>query len=34
MAEALARQKPAKSANPLAPVESIGVSPALAKLLG
>jgi hypothetical protein len=34
MAEALARQKPAKSASPPAPVESIGVSPALAKLIG
>jgi allantoin racemase len=34
MAEALARQKPAKSAAPPAPVDSIGLSPALTKLLG
>jgi Asp/Glu/hydantoin racemase len=34
MAEALARQKPVKSATPPAPVESIGLSPALAKLIG
>jgi len=34
MAETLARQKPAKAGHPPAAVESVGLSPALAKLLG